>query len=318
MYDLGPDTLYGTPDDDSRGAIKISEGENHAIYGNNILYKKLENFRFHLMIHNAGTDGIFGTLDDSKNIVVSNPSGVSTMHAKIYKNKVVWSNGSHVYIYDLGQDEKYGTADDGPGGILQYGATSPNVPGGQLLDVDGNKIVFQDQYGYIWMYDLGPNGIFENGLGDDRRGIRVATRLTAANWYLGISGKKVTYDNYNHQKSVHEIHLVNVNSKPQLTAPAEIIGRAGQTITFTISGSDIDGDLLDFSSVDLPFGATLVNNGNNTATFSWKTRFSRVSAIAEITFETDDGELSDSKVVTITVRGTSGGGKLPSRQTIPE
>jgi len=70
---------------------------------------------------------------------------------------------------------------------------------------------------------------------------------------------------------------------------------AGQLITFTISGSDPDGQALFYNATGVPAGA--VWSG---VTFSWTPTTAQVGT-HQVTFSVSDGSLSDSETVTITV-----------------
>lgn len=67
------------------------------------------------------------------------------------------------------------------------------------------------------------------------------------------------------------------------------------TVQFTVTGSDPDGDPLTYSATHLPAGATFVGQ-----TFTWTPTDVRQEP-QQVTFTVSDGELSDERVVTITV-----------------
>ena len=70
-----------------------------------------------------------------------------------------------------------------------------------------------------------------------------------------------------------------------------------QTLTFSISATDSDGDSLTYSVSNLPSGASF----NSAArTFSWSTKPPDVGNY-NVTFTVSDGELSDSETITISV-----------------
>jgi C1A family cysteine protease/PKD repeat protein len=89
--------------------------------------------------------------------------------------------------------------------------------------------------------------------------------------------------------------------KPPNTAPAlDTIGNkevsSGMTLTFSISGSDADGDTLTYSVSNLPSGATF---DATTQTFSWTPN--RMGTYKNIKFLVSDGQLTDFENITITV-----------------
>jgi hypothetical protein len=54
------------------------------------------------------------------------------------------------------------------------------------------------------------------------------------------------------------------NGKPKITAFATVVVKAGQSLQRSINATDPEGDPIDFSGLDLPSFATLVDNGNGT------------------------------------------------------
>jgi hypothetical protein len=71
----------------------------------------------------------------------------------------------------------------------------------------------------------------------------------------------------------------------------------GQTLEFTVTATDPDGDPLTFSAYDLPEGASF---DAIMGTFSWTPRYDQ-AGVYVVRFEVSDGELSDFEDVTITV-----------------
>ncbi len=90
------------------------------------------------------------------------------------------------------------------------------------------------------------------------------------------------------------------NQRPVLATIGPRNVTEGQVLTFNITGSDPDGTTPTFSGANVPLNASLVDNGNGTATFSFSPTFIQ-SANYLVTFVTSDGVLADSEVVTITV-----------------
>jgi hypothetical protein len=69
------------------------------------------------------------------------------------------------------------------------------------------------------------------------------------------------------------IVVVNVNGPPVLSGPSSILTSEGSTINFLITASDPDGDAVTMGIMNRPVGATFVDNGNSTASFTWTTNF---------------------------------------------
>lgn len=70
---------------------------------------------------------------------------------------------------------------------------------------------------------------------------------------------------------------------------------AGQTLTFTVTATDPNGDPLTFSAAGLPTGATFSNQ-----TFTWTPTSDQIGA-HQVTFTVTDGSSEDSETITITV-----------------
>jgi hypothetical protein len=73
----------------------------------------------------------------------------------------------------------------------------------------------------------------------------------------------------------------------------------GRLLSFTVSATDPDGDVLAYSAQNLPSGATFANR-----TFNWTPDSNQVDRF-EVTFVVSDGQASASETITITVTGTT-------------
>jgi hypothetical protein len=73
---------------------------------------------------------------------------------------------------------------------------------------------------------------------------------------------------------------------------------AGQTLHFTVSATDPEGDPLTFSVTNLPTGASF---DVSTREFSWTPTFSQAGTHAGVHFEVDDAHLKDWEDITIVV-----------------
>jgi len=88
---------------------------------------------------------------------------------------------------------------------------------------------------------------------------------------------------------------------PELDPIGHKVIDEGQALSFTITATDPNGDSLNFPTPELPEGATFVDNGDNTASFSWTPQFDQ-AGFYEVTFVVSDGALEDSETITIAVR----------------
>ncbi len=93
------------------------------------------------------------------------------------------------------------------------------------------------------------------------------------------------------------ITVANVNRAPILAAlnPQTVI--AGQTLNFTVSATDPDGDALTYSAPSLPAGATFDTSSGN---FAWTPTDAQTGTV-NVVFSASDGSLSASATVAITV-----------------
>jgi hypothetical protein len=102
------------------------------------------------------------------------------------------------------------------------------------------------------------------------------------------------------------ITVNNVNVPPVLASIGNKTVTEGQSLQFTISATDPDGDSLTYSASNLPTGASF--NGTSRA-FSWTPDSTQAGSYQNVHFEVTDGVLVDSENITITVNSSS---SLPS------
>jgi len=98
------------------------------------------------------------------------------------------------------------------------------------------------------------------------------------------------------------ITVNNVNRPPILNAIGNKSVNEGQTLSFTLSGSDPDGDNLTYSASHLPQGAGF---DGATKTFTWTPAYDQAGTYANVHFEVSDGSLSDSEDIIITVNNVN-------------
>jgi len=88
-----------------------------------------------------------------------------------------------------------------------------------------------------------------------------------------------------------------------------------ELLEFTISATDADDDSLTFPQpTNLPTGASLTDNTDGTATFSWTPNYTQ-SGTYDITFTVSDGTDTDSETITITVNDVTVGNTAPTITT---
>ncbi|MCA9402166.1 MAG: tandem-95 repeat protein [Candidatus Omnitrophica bacterium] len=97
---------------------------------------------------------------------------------------------------------------------------------------------------------------------------------------------------------------VPANNTPIMTSIGSRTVQAGINLSFTVSATDADGDVLTYGATPLPAGAML---DPVTGAFSWTPTIGQVGTYM-VTFDADDGNGGiDSETVTITVTGAGGG-----------
>ena len=93
------------------------------------------------------------------------------------------------------------------------------------------------------------------------------------------------------------ITVTDLNRPPELTPIGPMSVDEGQLLSFTVTGSDQDGDPLTFATGDLPAGATFTAA---TRTFSWTPTYAQAGEYP-ITFSVSDGLATDSWEIAIHV-----------------
>lgn len=121
----------------------------------------------------------------------------------------------------------------------------------------------------------------------------------------------VTFEVTDSHVVVSETILITVsqsqNHAPELTAIGDRNVNEGQALSFTVGGTDVDGGTLTFSAAPLPAGANFVS-----PLFSWVPTFSQAGNYS-ITFTvTDNGGLTDSEQITVTVNNVAPDLTVPS------
>jgi len=99
---------------------------------------------------------------------------------------------------------------------------------------------------------------------------------------------------YTDQETI-TITVSNINRAPVLTSIGDKTATTGTSLTFTVSATDPDNNILTYSASNLPSGATF---NTSTKTFSWA---SASTGTYTSTFIVSDGALTDTETITITV-----------------
>jgi PKD repeat protein len=99
------------------------------------------------------------------------------------------------------------------------------------------------------------------------------------------------------------ITVNNINLPPVISAPLSVSTFEGSTVSFSVSGSDPDGDSITLAVLSPPVGATFVDNGGGSGGFTWTPGFDQAGTHSVSFIARDNqGGSSVPKAVTIEVR----------------
>jgi chitodextrinase len=93
-----------------------------------------------------------------------------------------------------------------------------------------------------------------------------------------------------------------VNNPPVLSSIGNKSVNEGQTLSFTISATDIDGDTLNYTAGSLPLEASF---SESTMIFTWTPTYDQAGIYSNISFQVSDGKDIDSESIAITVVNTN-------------
>ncbi len=101
------------------------------------------------------------------------------------------------------------------------------------------------------------------------------------------------------------ITVINVNNPPVLDSIGPKSVNEGQVLTFRVHATDINGDRLIFSALNVPLNAALTDSGNGSGSFRFSPSYTQ-SGIYNVTFiAADTVGAVDSEVVAITVNNVN-------------
>lgn len=86
------------------------------------------------------------------------------------------------------------------------------------------------------------------------------------------------------------VSVSNVNDAPVIAAISDQTGNEGETLSFDVNATDVDGDDLSWSSANLPEGSSLTDNEDGSATFSWTPTYSQAGTYSDVQFIVNDGQ----------------------------
>src|SRR3989344_4178609 len=97
------------------------------------------------------------------------------------------------------------------------------------------------------------------------------------------------------------ITVYNVNRNPIMNPLSDQVVDEGNLLRFTVRATDADNEVLTYSAVSVPSGATF---NPATQTFTWTPNFTQ-AGVYSVTFRATDGTAQDSKTVRITVNNVN-------------
>ena len=210
---------------------------------------------------------------------------------------------------------------DAPLAVSQSGTTAEDTAvlvklGG--IDIDSSSLTFSivSSPGHGSLGIIGPPSctITPNGTGTPGSNCTAGVIYTPAANYSGPdSFSFVVSDGELSSTATISITVTPVNDPPVLTVPGPITANEGTSISFTVSATDVEGPFpLTFSVSNLPAGATLIASSTAcspstpcTASFSWTPNSAQGGPNPYLVqFTVSDGQLSDTKTVSIKVNDT--------------
>lgn len=127
------------------------------------------------------------------------------------------------------------------------------------------------------------------------------------NYFAGWSGDMTGAQNpltFTIEKHMIVTATFTSNPPPVVDPIADKTILIGELVSFEVNATDSAGEPITLSAEGLPPGASFVDNGDGTGTFSWRPSVTQTGAFT-ITFIAADGVGHGSETVTITVRGTA-------------
>ncbi|MCC7265347.1 MAG: tandem-95 repeat protein, partial [Candidatus Latescibacteria bacterium] len=276
---LDPKANDADPDGDALAVTAVSQGSNGAVTLNTdgtVTYTPNPDFN--------GADSFTYTLSDGKDGLAT---GTVVVTVTSVNDPPSFAKGADQTVNE----------DAGPQGVAGWAtrlSAGPANEGGQVL----HFAVANDNPGlFVGLPAVSPDGTLSYATAPDANG--VATLTVRVRDSGGTTGGGV--DSSAAQTFV--LTVTPVNDPPVLAVIADQALDEGQTLTFEVSATDSDSPV-SLSLADVPEGATLTDNHNGTADFTWTPGYTQAGDHT-LTFTASDGSLSDSKAVTLTVNNVT-------------
>jgi len=142
----------------------------------------------------------------------------------------------------------------------------------QASDVDGDPCTFFVASGPLFI----TVSTFSTTFGTTTGNLHAAPGFADAGSYVVVIGAR---DSFGAADSTTYLILVREQDRPPVvTFPGSISGTEGEPITFTVSATDPDGDMVMYQADGLPAGAQLTDQMNSTALFRWTPGFDQAGS----------------------------------------
>lgn len=158
LYDMGPDERFNTSDDRGEFQITTAGTQGYAdVRDNMIVWTDWKNWNSvaDIYAYDLGPDGVYSTEDDRGEFRITDENA-HQMDPRVYGRIIVWmdrrAGNFDVYMYDLGPDKIFNSADD-----VGERALVTNPFDQRRISIFGSKIVYDDDRNGnsdIFLYDL--------------------------------------------------------------------------------------------------------------------------------------------------------------------
>jgi hypothetical protein len=252
----------------------------------------------------------FDGIDDYVDLPIMNDTSAYTLEMWIYADAL----GGFLFANDAGATGKSSASTDTwytriDGGVTRDDMALPLLPTGDwtylAFTYDGVTDVKQIYKNGVAVTTKTPTS---HGAGALDLDSATANMIGNSNEGSNFNGEIDEVRIYNRALSAEEIlaHYQEDegNRAPELDSIGDKLVNEGQTLTFTITATDPDGDPLTYSASNLPEGANL---DPSSRTFSWTPGHEQAGTYPNVHFEVTDGDLTDYEDITITVAGAPTG-----------
>jgi hypothetical protein len=157
-----------------------------------------------------------------------------------------------------------------------------------------------------------PNGPFGASFVDN--GNNTGTFSWTPGYNQAAGGYQVKFTASDGDKTADETISIDVNDNlpPVIANIPDKTVNEGQLLSFNVTATDAEEQHVSLSAgyPNGSFGASFVDNGNNTGTFSWTPAYSQ-AGLYEVIFEASDGNSNDTEEVAITVNNDADEDGIP-------